>query len=143
MAILTATTSYPTKGRGSNLTDAELSTNHYHNHREFDMENVEFVYEDLNIKVERVLAEDGEQKVRVSYNMPFHWQGREETEVVTEDFRTDKGQIRDVMTGYCIIPPTLSYTEAVELTAEIHDLDLWDNIDNMRLELGELADTAI
>lgn len=108
-----------------------------------EQEQVELVYEDLDIRVEKVLAEDGERKVRVSYNMPYDWQGRMETELVSEDFRIDREQIRDVMTGYCVIPPTLSYTESVELMAEIHDLDLTDNIDSMREELGELADKAI
>lgn len=108
-----------------------------------EQERVELVYEDLDIKVEEVIASDNKRIVRVSYNMPYEWQGRRETEVVTDDFRTDRGQIRDIMTGHCIIPPTLSYTEAVELMAELHDLDLTDSIDSMREELGELADRAI
>lgn len=80
------------------------------------------VYEDLDVKVEDGII-DGERVILVTVFTPYDWHGRLEYTAVQEQFRTDAGSI------------VSTYADAVERFAEIHDLDLWDNIDNMNEEL--------
>lgn len=88
------------------------------------------VYEDLDVVVEDGTI-DGERVILVTVFTPYDWYGRLEYTMVQERFRIGEGFV------------VATYAEAVERFAEIHDLNLWDNIDSMRQELGELADAAI
>lgn len=81
------------------------------------------VYQDLDVVVEDGII-DGERVILVTVNVPYDWHGRAEYTMVQESFRTDAGSI------------VTTYADAVERFAEIHDLDLWDNIDNMKQELS-------
>lgn len=78
----------------------------------------ELIYSDLQITVER----NGHGAIVITAEIPNR--RSKESYFHSEQFY-----------GYSI-------ADAVERFAEEHDLDLWDSIDNMRQELGEIVDVC-
>lgn len=78
----------------------------------------ELIYSDLQITVER----NGYGAIVITSEIP--------------DRRTKETYIRsEQFYGYSI-------ADSVERFAEEHGIDLWDSIDNMRQELGEIVDVC-
>lgn len=85
------------------------------------MDRMKLVFSDLYITVEQ---DNVNGSVHVTGEIPDAFWGRSETSIRTE-----------VYYGY-------SYVECVEDFGEKHRVDLWDSIDAMREEIGELADVG-